>query len=45
MSEAGAPVSSCSRNTNVLPAPCMVLLTTCVAVISRRSLCERIFSA
>ncbi len=43
MSEATAPVSSCMRNTNVVPAPCSVLFTTWVAVISRRSrwLCMR----
>ena len=44
ISDAGAPLSSFSRNAKVVPPPCSMLLTTWVAMISRRSRCARISS-
>ena len=44
MSDGGAPVSSPSRNTNVVPARSTMSLVTRVATISRRSRCAAIWS-
>jgi hypothetical protein len=44
ISDAGAPLSSWSRKVKVVPPPCTTLLTTCVAMISRRSRCARMRS-
>jgi hypothetical protein len=44
ISDAGAPLSSFRRKVKVVPPPCRMLLTTCVAMISRRSRWLRIRS-